>query len=257
MCSARIWDVTARLGRRPGGDYRDALSTGFSGCSGAPGMQRLAHRRLDHRLSAVRFGAAVGGGEPTVGRDRLCFVRAVDRPTGLGATLVAPALLRGRPLPRLDSHLRDHAAVDRRVRSALRLPFRMAGGTFSVGRRLLSPPAGLWNAYTRIGKSQVSPETSTISGKSFLVGMIFGRTFIPVGAHPHTALVLVTLAAVLGVGLAVCLRASGEVDGEPQWGLRKWLVLAAGGLVIAVLGWAMFIPANPYYTPSRMASPIG
>lgn len=41
---------------------------------------------------------------------------------------------------------------------------------------------------------------------------------------------------------------------EGEWGLGQWLTLGAAGFAVAVLGWAMFIPADPYYTPSIYGS---
>jgi hypothetical protein len=80
-------------------------------------------------------------------------------------------------------------------------------------------------------------------------GAILGRTLVPVGTE-HTTLALIAVALALIAGLAV-LRAprTRSLYGD-GWGLRSWLLLAAGGLFVAVLGWTMFIPANPYYTPS-------
>jgi hypothetical protein len=83
--------------------------------------------------------------------------------------------------------------------------------------------------------------------------------------------VLIGLGVVFAVGLAVWWRERGDEDGARpaggrgswfregigrrggatfRWGLREWLLLAAGGIGLFVLGWVIFIPANPYYTPS-------
>jgi hypothetical protein len=69
---------------------------------------------------------------------------------------------------------------------------------------------------------------------------LLGRTALPVG--PPRTWVAVAVLGALAV-LALVLRR--RVDG-----LRPWLWLFAGGLVTAALGWIMFIPADPYYTPS-------
>jgi hypothetical protein len=79
-------------------------------------------------------------------------------------------------------------------------------------------------------------------------GTILGRSAIPVG-EPRTTIALIALLVVLVAGVATWWRsrARAQVDG---WGLKNWLLVAASGLVVGALGWVMFIPANPYYTPS-------
>ncbi len=83
---------------------------------------------------------------------------------------------------------------------------------------------------------------------------ITGHAAIPLGG-PHTTLALVLLAAIFSAGTAAYLsrprtapepEAAGETRG---WGLRGWLLLGAGGFAVVVLGWVIFIPADPYYTP--------
>ncbi len=113
---------------------------------------------------------------------------------------------------------------------------------------------GLWNGLHT---------TRTVSGASGNLdhlgeiinggATVLGSSLIPVGPHPHTTLALVAIAAVLAAGLAAYLTAPGreERDGG-GWGLREWLLLATGGLALAVLGWAIFLPADPYYTPSLL-----
>lgn len=78
---------------------------------------------------------------------------------------------------------------------------------------------------------------------------ILGRTFYPDGAE-HTSLVLVALGAVLAIGLIVYLASRSRLQNSSGWGLPGWLLLAFVGLIVAVLGWVMFIPADPYYTPA-------
>ncbi|HEY0277004.1 MAG TPA: hypothetical protein VGC32_01925 [Solirubrobacterales bacterium] len=80
---------------------------------------------------------------------------------------------------------------------------------------------------------------------------IFARTFLPLGDQSRTGLMLVVVGIILIVGSGVLLwrhRRGRSEDGE--WGLPQWMILAAVGLVVAILGWAIFIPADPYYTPS-------
>lgn len=110
--------------------------------------------------------------------------------------------------------------------------------------------AGIWN------RSHTNREVSSLSGDVHHAGEIvknsgtlLGRTVWPLGAHSHTTVMLLALLVVFGVGTAAYLtrRERWATDG---WGLREWLLLGGGGLVVAALGWCMFIPANPYYTPS-------
>jgi hypothetical protein len=80
-------------------------------------------------------------------------------------------------------------------------------------------------------------------------GTILGRTLLPVGEQ-RTALALAVLLCVAlgGVAMLVLDRARSGVRGD--WGLPGWMLLAGGGLLMAALGWVMFIPANVYFTPS-------
>lgn len=76
-------------------------------------------------------------------------------------------------------------------------------------------------------------------------------TFYPLGSTPRTGLVFAVAGLVLLVGIALYVlrrRRNNAPDGG--WELREWLLLGAAGLAVAVLGWVMFIPADPYYTPS-------
>lgn len=77
---------------------------------------------------------------------------------------------------------------------------------------------------------------------------ILGRTLLPLGSAP-TSLALLALAAILIAGLAARLTMADRFAARSGWGLQGWLLLSFGGLAVAVLGWVMFIPADPYYTP--------
>jgi hypothetical protein len=78
-------------------------------------------------------------------------------------------------------------------------------------------------------------------------GGILGRTVIPLGPG-HTTLALVGLAVLGLIGLAVWRRDRDRA--APGTTMTPWLVLGGAGLLVAALGWAMFVPADPYYTPS-------
>lgn len=76
-------------------------------------------------------------------------------------------------------------------------------------------------------------------------------TFYPLGSTPRTTLVFAAAGLVLVAGAVVyARRRRGGIAAEEGWGLREWLLLGGGGLAVAALGWVMFIPADPYYTPS-------
>jgi hypothetical protein len=106
-------------------------------------------------------------------------------------------------------------------------------------------------------KTQTTRSISGLSGslthlKEIVTGggEIAGRTLAPLGERPHTGPALALLAVVLIVGLAVWMSTSERTSPKPGWSLREWLLLAAAGLVVAALGWVIFIPADPYYTPT-------
>jgi hypothetical protein len=66
----------------------------------------------------------------------------------------------------------------------------------------------------------------------------------------HTTLVLGGITALLALGWMAYVALPERFGGRRQWGLRGWVLMTGGGLAAAALGWAMFIPADPYYTPS-------
>jgi uncharacterized membrane protein len=110
--------------------------------------------------------------------------------------------------------------------------------------------AGIWvGAHTSRTASGLGGDFEHLKQIVRAGGTILGRAGVPLG-DPHTALVLCGLAAVLGVGLVCQLLFPDRFATESGWGLRGWLFLAFGGLLVAALGWAMFVPADPYYTPS-------
>ena len=79
---------------------------------------------------------------------------------------------------------------------------------------------------------------------------LLARTAYPLGALPHTSAVIALVGGVFAIGLIVYVLQSHRSTRAAEWGLRSWLLLGGAGLLVAALGWAMFIPADPYYTPS-------
>lgn len=109
---------------------------------------------------------------------------------------------------------------------------------------------GIWVlSHTVRTKSGISGDLSHLHEIVSGGGTILGRTTLPVGSQ-ETALALVALAVALGAGLLVWLVERGSARQDSDWGLREWLLLAGGGFAVAVLGWVIFIPADPYYTPT-------
>lgn len=80
-------------------------------------------------------------------------------------------------------------------------------------------------------------------------GTILGRTLIPFGQEPHTALALALLGVIL-LGGVIMRWHKGLRRVESSVNSLNWLAVVSGGFALAVLGWIMYIPANPYYTPS-------
>lgn len=111
--------------------------------------------------------------------------------------------------------------------------------------------AGLWNRiHTPKSVSGLSGDLSHLKLIFEHGGELVARTLFPVGIQPHTSTMLIALAAVFVAAVIAYLTLPILRTREPGWGLRGWLLLGATGLIIAALGWAMFIPADPYYTPS-------
>lgn len=77
-------------------------------------------------------------------------------------------------------------------------------------------------------------------------GTVVARSALPLGAD-RKALTLLVLLGVLALAVAVALLAR-----RTRPALRPWLLLFAGGVAVTVLGWAPFVPADPYYTPSTL-----
>lgn len=111
--------------------------------------------------------------------------------------------------------------------------------------------AGLWNrTHTPKEVSSLSDNLSHLEQIIRQGGELLARTLFPVGIDPHTSTMLAGLAVVFAAGIAAYALLPGARTAKSGWGLRGWLLLGASGLLIAALGWAVFIPADPYYTPS-------
>lgn len=80
-------------------------------------------------------------------------------------------------------------------------------------------------------------------------GEIFGRAAFPLGS-PETGLVLAVVGLVLCLGVWARLAFPRRFASRGRWGLQEWLALTVAGVVLASLGWVIFVPANAYYTPS-------
>jgi hypothetical protein len=77
-------------------------------------------------------------------------------------------------------------------------------------------------------------------------GTMLGRTGLPNGPQ-RTTLVLIVLGALAAVAVAFWRR---DRTAAPGTSMVPWLLLGGAGLVVAAAGWLLFIPADPYYTPS-------
>lgn len=80
-------------------------------------------------------------------------------------------------------------------------------------------------------------------------GTMLGRSFVALG-EPRTEVALIVIALIMTAGIVMNFADSSNVRSVGLWGLRNWLMMTSGGLVVAALGWIMYIPANPYYTPT-------
>jgi hypothetical protein len=110
--------------------------------------------------------------------------------------------------------------------------------------------AGIWvGAHTARTASGVAGDLAHLKQIVVAGGTILGRAGLPLGST-QTALVLSAIVACLWVGTVACLSFPDRFSAKRGWGLRNWLLLTGGGLVVAALGWTMFIPADPYYTPT-------
>ncbi len=110
--------------------------------------------------------------------------------------------------------------------------------------------AGIWNrTHTNRAVSGLGGDLHHLKDIVISGGTIVGRSVYPLGPHGYTTTALLLLAAVLGFGLVVWWMRGGSQQAK-EWGLKQWLLLCVAGIGCAAVGWAMFIPADPYYTPS-------
>ncbi len=98
-------------------------------------------------------------------------------------------------------------------------------------------------------KSGISEDFSHLREIIEQGGVVLGHAGFPFGS-PDTTLVLAAVAVVFLLGAYVRFRSPQRFDRGADWGLREWLALTLGGIALAALGWIIFVPAEPYYTPS-------
>lgn len=111
--------------------------------------------------------------------------------------------------------------------------------------------AGLWDkAHTPKTVSSLSGDFTHLEQIADHGKELIARTAFPVGNQPHTSAIVGGLAIICAVSLGVYLLLPAQQKDDTGWGLRSWLLLAGVGLLTAALGWVIFIPADPYYTPS-------
>jgi hypothetical protein len=131
-----------------------------------------------------------------------------------------------------------------------RYGWRMARGRWGVDLVMVAI-AGLWGrTHTPKTVSGLSNGTAHLEQIVSQGGEILARTLFPIGNEPHTSIVLLAVFVIFAGGVAVFLLRPDSRLTEVGWGMRRWLILGLSGLLIAALGWAAFIPADPYYTPS-------
>jgi hypothetical protein len=78
---------------------------------------------------------------------------------------------------------------------------------------------------------------------------LLAQTALPFGS-PSRAITLVPIGLIIVVG-AIVWRSTGLLESSHHE-IGRWLVVAVGGLVYAAVAWAVFIPADPYYSPSQL-----
>jgi hypothetical protein len=131
----------------------------------------------------------------------------------------------------------------------LRVGWARARGRWAIDLAVAAV-AGLWVGTQTDRPASSLSESLDHLGKIVSEGaVVLGRTLLPFGEQ-QTGLALAAIAIVYVAGLLVYLWYPRRFVGGTVWGIENWLGLLAAGLAIAALGWAMFVPADSYYTPS-------
>ena len=106
-----------------------------------------------------------------------------------------------------------------------------------------------WN-FSTTPRSTTTQLTALVDHLDTIVnegGTLLARTAVPLGTD-HKAVVLLALFVVLAAAVALALAS--RPDSPVGRSLRRWLILFGAGAAVMALGWAPFVPADPYYTPS-------
>jgi hypothetical protein len=104
-----------------------------------------------------------------------------------------------------------------------------------------------------LSNSRIDKANSANGGMVFHARMIFHQglqmiaaSSLPFGA-PSEASVLSCLGVVLAVGGLLWWRLPQGDSARAE--LARWLLVVVGGIAFAGIAWAVYIPANPYYSP--------
>ena len=97
--------------------------------------------------------------------------------------------------------------------------------------------------------SRIQPLSGAIAHAGLLAGegaRLAGASLLPVeGVSPWVGSAL--LASVLAA--AVTVRARSSTDAQVRAGLGRWLWVAGAGALLALAGWAVYVPAPDHYSP--------
>ena len=129
-----------------------------------------------------------------------------------------------------------------------RAGFRVARARWAVDL-LVVLAGGLWvGLHTPRETRGLSADITHLGNMIVGGGTILGRSVIPVGAQRTTLALAVFAVVIVGGVLARTIFSRRFTASKSE--LSMWLWLMGTGLAVAILGWMIFIPANPYYTPS-------
>jgi hypothetical protein len=73
---------------------------------------------------------------------------------------------------------------------------------------------------------------------------VLARSALPFGSVGRQTVVMAMIAVVAAAILVWWMLPAGD-DARPV--LKRWLLVVAGGVLVATAGWALYIPADPYY----------